>query len=43
MGENKVSKALIHARSSARKYGGQPEDYIAIHEKMDSRKMPTPR
>ncbi len=33
-----VSKALIHARSSARKYGGKPEDYLAIHEKMDSSK-----
>jgi hypothetical protein len=33
-----VSKALIHARSSARKYGGKPEDYLAIHERMDSSK-----
>jgi hypothetical protein len=33
-----MSKALVHARSSARRYGGQPEDYIAIHEKMDSTK-----
>ena len=33
-----VSKALVHARSSARKYGGRPEDYLAIHEKMDSTK-----
>ncbi len=34
-----MSKALIHARSSARKWGGKPEDYLAIHEKMDSTKM----
>ena len=33
-----MSKALVHARSSARRYGGQPEDYLAIHEKMDSTK-----
>jgi hypothetical protein len=33
-----VSKALIHARSSARKYGGKPEDYLPIHERMDSSK-----
>ncbi|MFO0876918.1 MAG: hypothetical protein U0840_06060 [Gemmataceae bacterium] len=33
-----MSKALIHARSSARRFGGQPEDYLPIHEKMDSTK-----
>jgi hypothetical protein len=33
-----MSKALVHARSSARRWGGQPEDYLAIHEKMDSTK-----
>jgi hypothetical protein len=33
-----MSKALVHARSSARKYGGKPEDYIEIHEYMDSTK-----
>jgi hypothetical protein len=33
-----MSKALIHARSSARKWGGKAEDYLAIHEKMDSTK-----
>jgi hypothetical protein len=37
-GRTVMSKALIHARSSARKYGGKPEDYLAIHEKMDSTK-----
>lgn len=34
-----MSKAWIHAVSSAKWWGGQPEDYIAIHEKMDSTKM----
>jgi hypothetical protein len=34
-----VSKPLIHARSSAHRFGGQPKDYLAIHEKMDSSKM----
>jgi hypothetical protein len=33
-----VSKALIHARSSARRWGGKPEDYLPIHEKIDSSK-----
>ena len=33
-----MSKALIHARSSARRWGGTSEDYIAIHEKIDSTK-----
>lgn len=33
-----MAKPLIHARSSVRKWGGKPEDYIAIHEKMDSTK-----
>jgi hypothetical protein len=33
-----VSKALIHARSSAKRWGGNELDYIAIHEKMDSTK-----
>lgn len=31
-------KPFLHARSSVRKFGGQPSDYIAIHEKMDSSK-----
>jgi hypothetical protein len=34
-----VSKSLIHARSSARRFGGRPEDYLAIHERIDSTKM----
>lgn len=33
-----VSKPLVHARSSARRFGGMPEDYLAIHEKIDSTK-----
>jgi hypothetical protein len=33
-----MSKALIHARSSAKKWGGKAEDYLAIHERMDSTK-----
>jgi len=33
-----VSKAMIHARSSARRWGGKAEDYLAIHERMDSSK-----
>ena len=33
-----MAKAWIHARSSARKYGGKPEDYLKIHEKMDESK-----
>ncbi len=34
-----MSKPWIHALSSVRCWGGVPEDYIAIHEKMDSTKM----
>lgn len=33
-----MAKPQIHAQSSARKYGGVPEDYIAIHNFMDSSK-----
>ena len=33
-----MAKALIHARSSAKRWGGSPDDYVAIHEKMDSTK-----
>jgi hypothetical protein len=33
-----MSKPWIHAMSSARKYGGRPEDYIEIHNLMDSSK-----
>jgi hypothetical protein len=34
-----MSKALVHARSSAKRWGGTAEDYLPIHEKMDSSKM----
>lgn len=33
-----MAKPLVHARSSVRKWGGKPEDYLPIHEKMDSSK-----
>lgn len=34
-----MSKPWVHARSSAKKFGGKPEDYVAIHDKIDSSKM----
>jgi len=34
-----MSKPWIHAKSPARRWGGTPDDYIAIHEKIDSTKM----
>ena len=33
-----MSKPWIHAKSSAKKFGGKPEDYIEIHNLMDSSK-----
>ena len=33
-----MSKPWIHAQSSAKKFGGRPEDYIEIHNFMDSSK-----
>ena len=33
-----MAKPWIHAKSSARKWGGKPEDYMPIHERMDSSK-----
>lgn len=33
-----MAKPWIHAKSSARKYGGKAEDYIEIHQFMDSSK-----
>lgn len=33
-----MAKPWIHAQSSARKFGGKPEDYLDIHELMDSSK-----
>lgn len=37
-----MSKPFIHAKSSARKYGGVPEDYLPIHNLMDSSKGAIP-
>ena len=34
-----MAKAWVHAESSAKRWGGTPDDYIAIHEKMDQTKM----
>lgn len=33
-----MSKPWIHSESSARRFGGKPEDYLDIHEFMDSSK-----
>ncbi len=33
-----MSKPSIHAESSARRFGGKPEDYIEIHNLLDSSK-----
>lgn len=33
-----MSKPYLHAKSSAKKWGGIPEDYLPIHDKMDSTK-----
>jgi hypothetical protein len=33
-----VANSYIHAQASARHFGGTPEDYIAIHEFIDSSK-----
>jgi hypothetical protein len=33
-----LSKPIIHAKSSAKKYGGTPEDYLGIHTFMDESK-----
>jgi len=37
-----MSKPYIHALSSARRYGGKPEDYIEIHNLLDSSKGAIP-
>jgi hypothetical protein len=31
--------SYMHAQSSARKWGGTPEDYLSVHEFIDSSKM----
>lgn len=33
-----MSKPMVHAISSARKWGGTPDDYMPIHNMMDSSK-----
>ena len=33
-----MAHPLFHAKSSARKYGGKPEDYLAIHNWFDESK-----
>lgn len=33
-----MAKPEVHARSSARKFGGKPEDYIEVHQLFDSSK-----
>jgi hypothetical protein len=35
-------KPLLHAKSSVRKYGGVIEDYIAVHDFIDSSKIAMP-
>ncbi len=37
-----MAKPYVHAQSSAEKFGGKPEDYIAIHDFMDSSKAAMP-
>ena len=37
-----MSHPFYHAKSSARKFGGQPEDYIALHEWFDQTKAHLP-
>lgn len=33
-----MAKPIFHAQSSARRFGGTPEDYLPIHDFMDSSK-----
>jgi hypothetical protein len=33
-----MAKPWVHAESSARKFGGKPEDYLEIHNHLDSTK-----
>ena len=35
-------KPYIHAKSSCKKYGGHPEDYLDIHQFIDSTKASVP-
>jgi hypothetical protein len=34
-----MAKPYVHALTSAKRWGGEPEDYIGIHELMDSSKQ----
>ncbi len=34
-----MAKPWVHAASSAKRWGGVPDDYLRVHEKMDSTKM----
>jgi hypothetical protein len=33
-----MANAWVHSKTSAKKFGGTPDDYMAIHEKMDCSK-----
>lgn len=37
-----MAKPIVHAASSARRYGGVPEDYLELHDLMDSSKSAFP-
>ena len=37
-----MSTAIHHAMSSAKKFGGEPEDYLRVHEFFDQFKNVTP-
>lgn len=34
-----MAPSYMHAEASARKFGGKPEDYLAIHEFIDRTKQ----
>lgn len=33
-----MGKTVVHAKNSARKFGGKPEDFLPLHDLMDSSK-----
>lgn len=33
-----MAKPIIHAKNSAKKFGGEPEEYLKIHDQMDEPK-----
>lgn len=37
-----MAKPIVHSRSSARKFGGKPEDYFPIHDFLDNSKGSMP-